>query len=656
MRKFLIMLLCFGVLAGSAFAQYDLNWAKYDLINPGSDVTRSVAYNHVTDHVLVATRYFGVPDIIILDAASGDSLGRMDTDNMWNGTYPINMVAVADDGTIYACNLSAPQYTPGSTVTIYRYADETAPMEIVLDDALDGTRFGDSFAAVGSGGNKYLYVSGMGNSNIAVFRDEGGAELVFDSYVPLPMPSAARHGISPMSPGGKIWINGADTGNPPPQLISYDGTVISIVPDSLASAGGTSSIQNLVLGEYNLITLANAWDVSVRSVQYFEDELGTVTFDYFGENSDSSMLYYEGTTYNTNFNASASLDYDSKRHSLITVFGYNSIASMSMDSLLKASTPRPDELTISVDGRNDFFPTDFVGSSNGRDMYLTWSEGKVFIGVTGHTLIDPTEKNRMYVVFDLDPDGQSGSATPPEDAGDISALPFLADVVYMIEPWNEPGVMIGNVYKWNGSQWTTALFDGNMASQGALAAAEEGERKLAEFSAIKNEPGIGADFTNVGLLVYVAATGAAGNVLCAFPGMNPTATGANFNHYFYADSLGSGMFPADTQYVKIRSISTSVADPGKGAGMISSYQLFQNYPNPFNPATTISFDMSKSGMAAIEIFDVSGRLVESLLNKKMDAGRHEVEFSGEALTSGVYFYRLIVGDKTITSKKMILLK
>ncbi|MFZ5517641.1 MAG: T9SS type A sorting domain-containing protein [Candidatus Zhuqueibacterota bacterium] len=655
MKKMLLLLFLCGALTSSGFGQYFLNWASYDYIKAGTDITRSVAYNPITDHVLVATRYFGVPDIIILDAATGDSLGRLDTDNMWNGTYPINMVSVADDGTIYATNLSAPQYTPGSTLMIYRFANETAPMETVADDALDGARYGDSFAAVGTGAGKYLYVSGMGNSNIAVFRDEGGASLIFDSYLPLPVPSAARHGISPVSPGGKVWINGADTGNPAPQLLNSDGTVITVVPDSLASAGGTSCIRHLELGNYKLIVVSNAWGVTVRCVRYFEDELGTVTFDYFGEDSDSTMLFYNGATYNTNFNATASLDYDSKRHAIISLFGYNSVASVSMDSLLKASTPRSDSMTISIDGSNDFFPTDHVGASNGRDMYLTWSEGKVFVGVTGFTLIDPTGKNRMYAVFDLDPDGTNGSATSPEDAGGITAFPFLADVVYMIESWNEPGWMIGTIYKWNGSQWTKTEFDGNMAAQGALAAAAEGGRKLAELAAIKNAPGIGADVRNLGLLVYVAEASPTGQVLAAFPSRNATVTGANFTHYFYADSLGSGMFPADTSDVKIRSGSTGV-DDGNDGGVIADYALHQNYPNPFNPSTTIRFGMSKPGLAAIEIYDITGKRVRSLLHKRLNAGLHDVNFSGEGLSSGVYFYRLKIADAIVETRKMLFLK
>lgn len=655
MRKLLLPIILIMIIITPIWGQYPVRWANYKLMNPGNDVTRSLSYNKTTDHLLVATRKYGT-DVIILSAATGDSIGKLDTGIIAGGTYPINMVAVADDGRIYVSNLHALQYTPGSTFKVYRYADEMAAPELVFDNALDGTRFGDSFAAIGSGNDKYIYSSGMGNSNMVVLKDEGGASLTLQGYIPLPQPGGARHGISPVSPGGKIWINGADTGFPPPTLINSDGSVIAIVPDTLASPGGTSCIKHLILGDHNLITVTNAWSLSIRSVRFFEDELGTVTFDYFGSDCDSIPILYNGTTLINNVNGTTSLAYDPKRHAIFTLFGYNSITSLSLDSLLKASTPRRDALEISVNGKLDFFPSDFVGNSNGRDMYLTWSEGKVFVGVTGHTLLDATETNRMYVAFDLDPDGTNGSTVPPEPAGGVASLPFKADVVFMVESYASPDYMLGNIYKWNGSSWAMTQFDGNLASQGALAFADEGERKLAEFAAIKNALGIGDQFTNIGIMVYVAEKDASGKVLCAFPPGNPVGNGVAFGRYYYADELGEGMFPADTMYVKLRGFSTAVHDNNKPAAMPDQFVLHQNYPNPFNPETTISYELPKSALVSIEIYDITGRLVETLLNGKQSAGKHTLKFSADQLSSGVYCYRLTADKNVLATKKMVVLK
>ncbi len=654
MKKYLVLILVILGMTPLLNAQYPVNWTSYRYMNPGNDVTRCLAYNKTTDHVLLATRKFGI-DVLILNAANGDSVGKLDVGIVTGGTYHINMVGVADDGTIYVSNLSAPQYTPGAKVKIYRYANETTAPELVFEDAPDGARYGDAFAAIGSGANKYVYISGMGNPNIVVLKDTGVATLSFERYVKLPLPGGARHGISPVSPGGKIWINGADTGFPPPQLIDYDGTVIAVVPDSLASPGGTATIKHLILGDYNLVSVSNAWALSIRLVRYFEDELGTVTFDYFGSDCDSIPLLYQGTTFINNVNATSTLDYDSRRHCMLTLFGFNSIASLSLDSLLKASTYRADALTISVDGKLDFFPTDLVGISHDREMYLTWSEGKVFAGITGHTLIDPTQQNRLYLAFDLDPNGTQGSHVPPENAAGVVALPFPADVVVMVESFTQPDYMIGKIYKWNGAAWKYTEFDGNQAAQGALAFADEGPRKLAEVALIKNAVGLGTDFTKLGLMAYVAENNPTGNVLSAFPAGNSRGNQVTFTQYFYADSLGRNMFPADPKYVQTLGPASGVGNAVETQS-VPDFRLLQNYPNPFNPETSIEYTLAKSARVALEIIDVNGRLVKTLLNQTQVAGSHRVQVVADNLANGIYFYRLKIDQQPVATKKMILIK
>lgn len=75
----------------------------------------------------------------------------------------------------------------------------------------------------------------------------------------------------------------------------------------------------------------------------------------------------------------------------------------------------------------------------------------------------------------------------------------------------------------------------------------------------------------------------------------------------------------------------------------TEYELAQNYPNPFNPITTIHFELKNSGMTKVDIFDVSGRHVRTLLNGTVDAGAYDLKFDASALSSGVYFYRLTSG-------------
>ncbi len=84
-------------------------------------------------------------------------------------------------------------------------------------------------------------------------------------------------------------------------------------------------------------------------------------------------------------------------------------------------------------------------------------------------------------------------------------------------------------------------------------------------------------------------------------------------------------------------------------------ELGQNYPNPFNPETNIAFTLPSPGRVKIEIFNILGQSVMTLLDKPMEAGDHTVEFDGAGLANGVYFYRLTT-DGAVISKKMLLVK
>jgi|11_taG_2_1085331.scaffolds.fasta_scaffold00041_6 hypothetical protein len=91
-------------------------------------------------------------------------------------------------------------------------------------------------------------------------------------------------------------------------------------------------------------------------------------------------------------------------------------------------------------------------------------------------------------------------------------------------------------------------------------------------------------------------------------------------------------------------------------GIPTVVELQQNYPNPFNPSTSIAFGLPQSGKVTLEVFDVLGRKVATLLNgENKNVGRHTVNFDARNLSSGMYIYRLQTGN-TIISKKLTLIK
>jgi photosystem II stability/assembly factor-like uncharacterized protein len=87
----------------------------------------------------------------------------------------------------------------------------------------------------------------------------------------------------------------------------------------------------------------------------------------------------------------------------------------------------------------------------------------------------------------------------------------------------------------------------------------------------------------------------------------------------------------------------------------SSFVLCQSYPNPFNPSTTIAYELPQSSEVTLSVYDMLGREVSVLVNDRREAGVHKVKFDGAGLASGVYFYRLQVGD-FVQTRKFVLLK
>ena len=96
------------------------------------------------------------------------------------------------------------------------------------------------------------------------------------------------------------------------------------------------------------------------------------------------------------------------------------------------------------------------------------------------------------------------------------------------------------------------------------------------------------------------------------------------------------------------------------ATLPTEIELHQNYPNPFNPATTIEFYIPKPEHAVLEIYNMLGQRVVTLINEKVEAGFKSVvwdgtDYSDNLVASGIYFYRLNTESKEII-KRMLLIK
>lgn len=89
--------------------------------------------------------------------------------------------------------------------------------------------------------------------------------------------------------------------------------------------------------------------------------------------------------------------------------------------------------------------------------------------------------------------------------------------------------------------------------------------------------------------------------------------------------------------------------------VVEEYKLEQNYPNPFNPSTTINYQLPENNLVELRVFDMAGREIAELVNSHQTAGKYQVTFNAHNLASGVYVYRLNVGNQVFV-KKMLLIK
>ncbi|MEO8168632.1 MAG: DUF4331 family protein, partial [bacterium] len=129
-------------------------------------------------------------------------------------------------------------------------------------------------------------------------------------------------------------------------------------------------------------------------------------------------------------------------------------------------------------------------------------------------------------------------------------------------------------------------------------------------------------------------------LLGAFPYLADPHTG-----YSYVKQLTAGAPNA-----------TSVDLPGIGIGVPKGFLLEQNYPNPFNPSTTIKYNISTKDVVKLKVFNGLGQEIATLVNEQKDPGTYSVNWDAKGVASGVYYYRLEVGNTILPAKKAVFLK
>jgi len=124
------------------------------------------------------------------------------------------------------------------------------------------------------------------------------------------------------------------------------------------------------------------------------------------------------------------------------------------------------------------------------------------------------------------------------------------------------------------------------------------------------------------------------------------------------DGLARLQLNAEAAKTRYDAIMASV-DVDDDVAIPRSFALHANYPNPFNPDTRIAFSLDQPGSARLTVFNLLGQRIATLFDRTASAGRHELLWDGtdergQAVASGVYFYRLDVGDESRTRKMLLL--
>jgi hypothetical protein len=157
----------------------------------------------------------------------------------------------------------------------------------------------------------------------------------------------------------------------------------------------------------------------------------------------------------------------------------------------------------------------------------------------------------------------------------------------------------------------------------------------------------------------------------------PAGTTANFMHKFGINGLDNEMGYGENHYAPLSTAGgdgycwlpieifgddstyideTYMSVEAKPVDYLpQTYSLTQNYPNPFNPTTTFTFDISAANNVRIDLYNVAGQKIQTLVNDYYAPGVYEVNFNGSHLPSGVYFYKMISGN-FVQTKKMALIK
>jgi len=135
--------------------------------------------------------------------------------------------------------------------------------------------------------------------------------------------------------------------------------------------------------------------------------------------------------------------------------------------------------------------------------------------------------------------------------------------------------------------------------------------------------------------------------------------GGSLNSIVFIDSntgWAVGNFIFNSKVLKTTNGGITFVELEKQKNNFMGFELSQNYPNPFNPTTIINYELKSSAHITLNVYDILGRRVASLVNGYQNHGIHKINFNASGLPGGIYIYTLTEGNKLSRSKKMVLIR
>ncbi|HRI47279.1 MAG TPA: FG-GAP-like repeat-containing protein [Ignavibacteriaceae bacterium] len=310
---------------------------------------------------------------------------------------------------------------------------------------------------------------------------------------------------------------------------------------------------------------------------------------------------------------------------------------------------------ISVSGAGDLNNDGYNDVIVGAEGYNSYT-GKTYIYYGG---------SRIYSTPDIIMNGENSDnkfGRSVSGAGDVNNDGF-------------DDVIVG-AYGYNSSSGKAYIYYGgiNMNNTADVTMAGEGTDNWLGFSVsgagdVNND---GIDDVIVGAYGYYTQTGRVyiyygGNIMDNLADV--TLTGEETSNYFGFSVSGAGDvnndgfddvimgaygFPVNGK-VYIYSNNSAPSNIELTTFPPADYVLFQNYPNPFNPNTTIKFGLPKDSKVVLEVYNTMGEKVTTLIDQEMSSGYHNINFTGNELSTGIYIYKITANEFTST-KKFVLMK